>query len=445
MHLVDNPLPHSSDTTCSRRLTKRRPRRNTIALWARAYTPLATPSERAFREAALLGPCGRQHLDRQIYPVNISDFAEQQVDAIVAEWVEFAHSRVPSIHRLSFEELADHARVLLLAIAADIRQSQGARAKHAKSRGDAPENAPEITRIARNHAEQRFAQGFSLEHLVSEFRALRASVIRRWGKQVNAVAYEAFDELTRFGEAMDQALTASVSLYSKKVDDSRNLLLAVLGHDLRTPLSVVHMTARYLLAADTLDPPETKGVARILTSAERMNAMVNDILDFTRTALGVPLPIVRAPADMGELTLNIVNEVSTVHPDCKILVSCEGSLAGNWDAARVGQLLSNLIANAVQHGEPGKPVSVLLTGDDAAVSVRIQNEGAPISAAAQKNLFTPLRQSAGERRAGSSGLGLGLYISREIAVAHGGSIEVSSDENATTFCVRLPRTPPRDS
>ena len=90
-------------------------------------------------------------------------------------------------------------------------------------------------------------------------------------------------------------------------------------------------------------------------------------------------------------------------------------------------------------------MSVLLTGDDAAVSVRIENEGAPISAAAQKSLFIPLRQAAGERPAGSSGLSLGLYISREIAVAHGGSIEVSSDENVTTFCVRLPRTLPRVS
>ena len=107
---------------------------------------------------------------------------------------------------------------------------------------------------------------------------------------------------------MDQALSESVRVFSRKVDDSRNLLLGVLGHDLRTPLGVVQMSAQYLLRIDTLSGVETKSVARILTAADRMRGMVRDILDFTQTAFGVALPITPAPADFESITSNIVSE-----------------------------------------------------------------------------------------------------------------------------------------
>ncbi len=377
--------------------------------------------------------------------MSMSDFIEKQVDPIVDEWVEFAHNRLPPTHGFTHEELADHAKVLLLALAADIRQTQAAQARHEKSQGDRPNNAPDVTSIARDHAAQRFDQGFSFDHLISEFRALRASVIRRWTAQLGQPRHEDLDELTRFGESMDQALSESTSLYSKKVDDSRNLLLGVLGHDLRTPLGVVHMSAHYLLRADTLTGAQTKAVARILTAADRMRGMVKDILDFTQTAFGVALPITPAAADFGEITRNIVSEVSSLHPDSRIELTCEGDLTGRWDAARIGQMLANLVANAVQHGASGEPITVVVDGDNDAVRVQVSNAGIPIPAEARENLFSPMRQrptTERERRAGSSGMGLGLYITKEIAVAHGGSVELTSDEEQTTFWVRIPRTPP---
>lgn len=375
--------------------------------------------------------------------MNISDFIEQQVGPIVDEWSEFADTKQLA-GSLTPEELADDARFLLLAIAAEMRQAQGVQSRHDKSQGNVPGSAPEVTRIARVHAEQRFALGFSLDHLVSEFRALRASVIRRWSKTQGQGTRESVDDLIRFGESMDQALTESTVLYSRKATDSRNLLLGVLGHDLRTPLGVVHTTANYLLRTDTLDGTQSKAVARVLMAAERMKAMVNDILDFTQTSLGVLLPVSPAPADMGEIAEDIAGEVRALHPSSRIEVFREGDLTGRWDSARIGQMLSNLTSNAVQHGQLGEPVTVGVSGDGDAVSVQVFNQGPPISQERLNTLFTPLRQApAGQadRLTGSSGLGLGLYIAREIAVAHGGSIEVTSDEKGTTFCVRLPRTP----
>jgi signal transduction histidine kinase len=376
--------------------------------------------------------------------MNISDFIEKHVEAIVDEWVQFARTRVPESHHFTRIDLADHAKVLLLAIAADMRQEQGAQQKLEKSKGNDPGNAPQVTSIARDHATQRFEQGFSFDHLVSEFRALRASVIRRWTQQIERAGRAELEDLTRYGEAMDQALVESATLYTKRVEDSRNLLLGVLGHDLRTPLGVVQMSASYLLRADTLDGIQSKAAARILTASQRMSTMVKDLLDFTQTAFGVSLPVSPAPADLGALAENIVGEVTALIPQCRVELTKQGDLAGRWDPARIGQLLSNLLANAAQHGDCTQPIGVQVVGDAQAVTVEIRNKGNPIAPHALKTLFLPLRQAAaveGERRAGSSGLGLGLYIAREIALAHGGSINVVSNDDATTFRVRLPRIP----
>jgi signal transduction histidine kinase len=380
--------------------------------------------------------------------MNIGDFIEAHVDRIVEEWVQFAGGGLPAAHTFTHEQLADHARVLLLALAADIKKAQGAQAKHEKSQGDRPENSPDITRIAREHAVQRFDQGFSFDHLVSEFRALRASVIRRWTKQLDQPRHEDLDQLTRFGESMDQALSESTSLYTRRHEDSRNLLLGILGHDLRTPLGVVDMSAQYLLRTDTLTAPQTKAVVRIRRAAERMNGMVKDILDFTQTAFGVALPITPVAADFGAIAANIVGEVAALHPDSEITLTSTGDLRGRWDAGRMGQLMSNLIANAVQHGAPGETVKVVLDGDADSVSIEISNAGTPIPADTRKNLFSPMRQrpsTQGEKRSGSSGLGLGLYITKEIATAHGGSIVVSSSSEQTSFAVRIPRVPPHNA
>lgn len=377
--------------------------------------------------------------------MHISDFVEQNLDPVLDEWVEFARSRQPTAHRLSHKELADHARVLLGAIAADIRTPQGEEAGREKAEGNAPENAPDITRTAREHAELRFAQGFLTDDLLSEFRALRASVVRRWTEALEDPGRESLDELSRFGEAMDQALFTSVNLYSTKVDDARKLLLGVLGHDLRTPLGVVSMTSEQLLRSGCLDAQQSNSVARIHRSANRIQTMVDDILDFTRTALGVRMPVVPIAANMGDIARTISEEVGAAYPRATVHLACEGPLEGTWDIGRIGQLLSNLTSNAIQHGDHGKAVLIKVAGEKDAVAVSIHNEGPAIPAETQSTLFTPLRQAwsaEAETHAGSSGLGLGLYIAREIALAHGGSIDFSSDARGTTFRARLPRTPP---
>ncbi|WP_170162320.1 ATP-binding protein [Caldimonas tepidiphila] len=372
-----------------------------------------------------------------------SEFIRREIERIVASWEEFARTRLPAAQHLSSEDLRDHAKVLLLSIAADMEAEQSSMEQQAKSRGERPENAPEVTRYAREHAEHRFSEGFTLNEMVAEYRALRASVLRLWAQQRTGTDSSMLDQLIRFDEALDQGLTESIAWYSRRIEDSRNLLLGVLGHDLRNPLGAIRRSAQYLLLSDTLDGLQTKAVTRILNSTNRMREMVGDLLDFTRTRLGNGLPLVRGPGNLGEVCRQVVDELEAFHPERTLHLHCSGELSGCWDTRRVGQLVSNLVSNAIHHGQPEKPVTVVVCGDADAVTVSVHNEGPPIAVQARKTLFEPLKRAslqAGESREGASGLGLGLYIARQIAVAHGGSIEVDSSElGGTAFTARLPR------
>lgn len=374
--------------------------------------------------------------------MKLYEIIERDIDPIVREWVEFARTKLPTADAPSPEALADHARVLLLSFAADLKQAQVHADRHQKSRGNLPQNSPAITRIARDHASDRFVQGFTLDQVVAEFRALRASVIRRWTKQLANGGLEAIDDLTRFGEAVDQALTESISRYAEKLERSRGLLLGVLGHDLRNPLGVVQLAGYHLLHSEGLTEAQTTSAARILTSTERMRQMVDDLLDFTQTASGRLLPMAPIQVDIGDLVQKVVGEIQALNPQSIINLDCADSLPAHWDPARIQQLLSNLIANAVQHGKPGTPVTVKVRCDCEVVTIDVHNEGPSIPADERKSLFEPLRQSTkpgGQRRSqSSSGLGLGLYIARQIAVAHGGDLELAPAGDGITFTVQLP-------
>lgn len=376
--------------------------------------------------------------------MTLTELIQRDVDDIVSEWEQFARTSIPPAQDLSPEELRDHARLLLLAVAADLQTAQGGADQHDKSRGELPDNSPRITETAHQHARHRFEQRFSLDQMLSEVRALRASVLRRWVEQCALFDRKAVEELIRFGEAMDQALTEAVALFGGKVDESRGLLLGVLGHDIRTPLGAIRMSAQLLQRTKGLEEKQSRAVQRIIRSSDTMRTMVDDILDFTQTSLGVRLPIAPAACDLRAVCAEVVAELEALHPERKVQLVCEGDLAGKWDAARIGQMVSNLVRNAIQHGDAARPVSVTVRGGADDVTIDVHNEGNPIAARTMEGLFEPLRQAkdvGGNRHSGSSGLGLGLYIARQIAVAHGGSLDVvSSQGDGTRFTARLHRS-----
>jgi signal transduction histidine kinase len=212
--------------------------------------------------------------------------------------------------------------------------------------------------------------------------------------------------------------------------------IGILGHDLRTPLTVITMSAQRLIKRP--DAPEVvrDAPARILGAADRMTTMINDLIDFTRGQLGGGIPIFPVAGDFGEICRAVVDELKVVHPGRAFVLDLAGDLEGRWDVARVQQAVSNLVGNAVFHGTG--PVTVRAAGEPAAVLLAVHNFGAPIPPEEIPTIFEPFRK--GERR--SSGLGLGLYIVREIVRGHGGLIDVQSTADAgTTFRARWPRSP----
>jgi signal transduction histidine kinase len=378
--------------------------------------------------------------------VTFARFLEENVDSIVDEFETFARTSGPAAEHLSSRNLRDHAKLMLQAIAADMAAGQSPTSRHDKAEGRAPWSPfSRVTLTGRQHAQHRFQQGFTLPQMLSEYRALRASVIRRWTAQLPGLDAGQVDELTRFGEAVDEGLTEAIGWYSKRLEDSRNLLVGVLAHDLRAPLSAVRMSAEYLLRTDRLGDGELRAATRIVSSTTRMAGYVSDLLDFTQTLLGAGLPVARTPLNLASLCEEVVDELRAAHPNAVVLVDVQAAPSGSWDASRLSQLLSNLVTNAIIHGDATRPVTVSLNEADGMAVLAVHNEGTPIPTEALPTLFQPLmqEQAASHRPRGSSGLGLGLYIAREIAVAHAGTLRVNSAvETGTVFTARLPISMP---
>jgi signal transduction histidine kinase len=338
--------------------------------------------------------------------------------------------------------LRDHAGEMLAVIAEDLKTPQSGHEQAEKSKGNEP-TAVEKT-AAEKHGAGRAESGFTTDQMVSEYRALRASVIRLWTKKQGQLKTEDLEDLTRFNEAIDQSLAESITRYTRDLDQSKDMFLAILGHDLRTPLGAVITSAKFMLETKELPEPHLTLTSRIVSSSTRMNQMVGALLDFTRSRLGGGIPIVRADVNMGKIVHDVVDEVSMLYPDSNIKIETRGSQRGKWDCPRITQVLTNLIGNALEHGSPRTPVNVNVRGDDDEVSIAVHNQGPAIPGDQLDGIFTAMKRkdTAGEQTSGgpSGNLGLGLYIADRIVNAHKGRIDVeSSEESGTTFTVHLPR------
>jgi len=375
--------------------------------------------------------------------MRLSDFIVDNLELILNEWECYA-KQIPAAQGMDREELRDHAEQMLEAIVKDLKTPQTAEEQKEKSIGRGREKGLGANEEsgAERHGSVRVKAGFSIEDLISEFRALRASVLRLWGKSSNTPKQSDLDDMTRFNEAVDQAIAESVVRYSSLVKQSQDVFLGILGHDLRNPLGAITMSAQYLMQSTSLESRYIKAAAMIYNSSKQMSQLVHDLLDFTRTRLGQRMPIEPEQTSLEDIVQQAVAQASAFHPEHTILLDATGDLSGQWDAARIGQVFSNLIDNAIKHGSRDMPINVVLSGDSENAIATVHNSGDPIPKDDISHVFEPLRRSpassAGERH--DSGLGLGLYITQEIIQAHGGGVTVvSSMEEGTTFTVQLPR------
>jgi PAS domain S-box-containing protein len=230
----------------------------------------------------------------------------------------------------------------------------------------------------------------------------------------------------------------AINAERRERERTRELFLASLGHDLRNPLNTITASA-YLLERRT--PAKDRGaVHRIESSAHRMARMIEQLLDFTRARLGGGIPLRPKPADLTRICGSVIEEVEAQYPDRVRLVT-SGDLAGVWDEDRIAQVVSNLIGNALDHGDQEKPIFVYLKPTDGHVEIEVVNSGPPIPPELLPRIFDPFRRGSQERYGPQKGLGLGLFIAREIVEKHGGHLEARSNGKETSFRVTLPWKP----
>ncbi|MBR8143349.1 sensor histidine kinase [Burkholderia vietnamiensis] len=372
--------------------------------------------------------------------MRLADFILRNMEPILAQWEAFAATLQPAARSMDALALRDHARQILEAAAQDITTPQTREEQHEKSVGRAPEslNAPETA--AQTHAVLRARRGFNINQLAAEYRALRASVLRLWMDTCRPNAPH-LDDMIRFNEAIDQALAESISFFTEQVEQARNLLLGMLGHDMRTPLQTIQLTATYLAALNAGDDI-SEAAGRLIRSGGRMQALLDDLCDFNRTQLGLGIHVDPRDADLADIVDNVVDELRGAHPDREIDVDLGGDLRGHWDDRRMQQMLSNLVSNALKYGTPNTPVRVSAASAGADVLIEVGNKGPALDRLMLERIFDPLQRGADQRQrtAADAGLGLGLYIASEIARAHRGRIDARSDHAETVFAVRLPKT-----
>ncbi len=372
--------------------------------------------------------------------MRLAEFLHTHAEDILRAWDEFAATVPHEGPPLDRTELRDHAAEILRAVVRDLDQPQSAAQQDRKSRGEGDREAGETP--AKTHADDRVAHGFSIDAMMTEYRALRASVVRLWTES-GLIEYDALNmaQLTGFNEAIDQAIAESITRYAEVMNQTSNIFIGILGHDIRNPLGTIAMSVEYLVRSGQINE---KSAAPIKNSVARIGGLIEQVVDFTRAQVQGVMPVERKHGNLADQLDKVLQETHVRHPDRKLLKEGSGNFEGDWDEGRMGQLLSNLLGNAISYGARNEPITLKMWAGTEDVSFSVNNRGAPIPPDDLARVFEPLVRgslaNAGAERREPSGLGLGLYICQEIVKAHDGKLTVTSTEQeGTTFTVCMPR------
>jgi signal transduction histidine kinase len=367
----------------------------------------------------------------------LADFIRDDAEHILQEWDAFARS-MPGSEHLSKSHLRSHGPALLKAIAADMSLDQGEVAQAEKSRGHGIPGP--LDHIAEVHSMMRFEQGFEFGQLMSEYRALRATIFRLWEQHQGSPSQDSVD-IIRLNEAIDQVLAEAVNKHIKITSEYRDRFTSMLGHDLRTPIAAITLSVELLMRSGRLGQKYVKVLARILTSTQRLQRLTSAFLDLSRARFGPGIRVSPTPVNLGDVCLEALMEVEAFRPNTSLTFGQSGDLHGTWDRIRLVQAIFNLVTNAMKHGGSQSPISVHALSTGASVEVSVHNDGSPITDRVIRRIFNQFVCDAGtDLRKFNGGVGLGLYLVNAIVRGHGGEVSVvSALGEGTTFTVRLPR------
>ncbi len=225
-------------------------------------------------------------------------------------------------------------------------------------------------------------------------------------------------------------------------EQMREAFVGILGHDLRTPLSAILNGSQLLERGGLSEQAATRIAAAIRRSAERMQRLIDDMLDLTLSRIGGGIPLAPVPMDLVDAVDAASSELRSHAPEVQLECSSTGDTTGEWDRERLEQVVANLLSNAFVHGSRLDPIRVGVRGSEDGVELSVTNSGVPIPTEALAHMFEPFRRGRDQSPSRGRGVGLGLYITHSIVEAHGGTIDVTSDTTGTTFKVFLPRRVP---
>jgi signal transduction histidine kinase len=371
--------------------------------------------------------------------MRLAQFIRTHPVEIEAEWEKFAKAISPAGPALSVWSLRDHLQEILLAMADDMESPQSPEEQSEKGHGKKIRGGP-LDQTSALHASVRLNSGFNLEQAISEYRALRSSVLSLWVQTEPKDDEVILAEVTRFNEAIDQAIAEVIRRFADKSEHYSDVFLGVLTHEVRNPLNVIRLSGE-TLKTPQLDEAQSRRVERILRGVSSIDRLVNDLSILVRSRMRVPFPLTRTRCDLGEICELTLEEVKASPSDAILELDKIGDLAGNWDRERLGQVIFNLVTNAVTHAA-AKRVQLSAEGLESEVVLRVTNHGTPIPLETQHSMFDPFVHTDTASATGKKGLGLGLFIVKEIVIGHEGTVGVVSTESGgTTFIVRLPKVP----
>jgi signal transduction histidine kinase len=372
--------------------------------------------------------------------MRIAQFIRSHPGEIETAWEQFARELSASGPELSVWTLRDHLREILLAMTDNMEGPQSLEGQSEKSKGNGA-RGDALDRISALHARMRLDSGFNLEQAISEYRALRSSILFLWVQSRPASDDVVLPEVTQFNETIDQAIAEIIRRYADRAERYSDVFLGVLTHEVRNPLNIIEISGQRLKAT-ALEETQSRSLERILRAVRIVDGLMNDLAILVRSRMRVPLPIMRAAADLGEICEQALEDVRATQSEVVVELRKTGDLSGNWDRERLGQVVFNLVMNALTHAS-GKQIRISAESRGPDVELRVTNQGTPIPPELQNSIFDPfVRREVASPGLIKSGLGLGLFIVREIVTGHDGEVGVTSNESeGTIFTVRLPRVP----